>query len=657
MQARTGFVLLVLVLTSCTLTKPVKTGDMAYEFKQYGLAIELLEEEYNKEKNQAIKARKALYLAYSYDMLERYGEALPWYDVADQMYENENSSLELAQSLKKNERYKEASKLFEDMYGKYRTIDYRKQAEICRIADDQMNNLDNYKVKSLPLNSPNSEYSPVYFEDDFIIFSSDRESSTGSKVYKWNDRSYSDLFVADRDGRQVYNFDAVINTENNEGTVAFSKDFQEIFFTRCFSDESRDQHCKLYYSQRPNGFWLEPEALMFYDDNINFAHPCLIENDSVLIFAAKPQGSNNYDLYYSVRLEKGWSEADIMPSKINSSGDEMFPTSYGDTLYFASDGLLGFGGLDIFKTVLNDDGSWSNPENMGWPINSGADDFGLVPKPGYDKNKNIMLEALFSSSRNTGSSTDIFNVIKYNIPDEEVEEELVEETEEEEREYLVYISGEVTENKRENDDPNAAIISRRAVDDGQSTISFGDSSLVYSLDNNGRFLHRVTKDQLHKIRVNTRDHLTREVEVQIPDLEALSSDTTINVAIALDRIIYDQEIIISNIYYDFNRWEIRDDAEAPLDSLADVLKLNNQLDIELASHTDCRGDDDYNLDLSQKRAQSVVDYLVSAQIDSSRLVAKGYGETKLYIDCVCEECTEEEHQANRRTTFKILKPE
>ena len=651
--------LAVCAYLSCTVTKPVKTGDMAFEFKQYALAVELLEEEYNRENNSNVKARKASYLAKSYDILEMYGEALKWYDIADQLIDSEATKNALARALKRNERYKDAVVLYDDLYKRYRDINYRRQAEICRMAHKQVQKQDNFKIELASFNTEYGEYSPVYYQDNFTVFTSDRPGSTGDKVYKWNDRGFSDIYVSDQSGRQVYGFDAILNSEHNEGTPAFSKDFEEIFFTRCYSPENRDQFCKLYYSQKPNGFWLEPEALMFYDDKTNFAHPCLIEQDSVLIFTAKTQGSDNYDLYYAVRVEKGWTEAEIMPSNINSTGDEMFPTSYGDTLYFSSDGHIGFGGLDIFKTYLKEDGSWSDPENMSWPINSGADDFGLVLKPNYEDDENTLLKGMFSSSRNTASSTDVFMISVFEEADieEVVEEEPEEVVSTPKKDYLIYLAGRVVEQIREAGDPNAAVIAKEPIREGVVEIESLRDTSVQNLDLSGRFLKRLSSGGEYVLTARNKEYLSNSITISLPEFSELSGDTTINVELVLDRIVYDTEIILSNIYYDFDRWEIREDAEAPLDSLSSILKLNPQLDIQLASHTDCRGEEDYNLDLSQKRAQSVVDYLIDSGIDSSRMNAVGFGESQMKINCVCEDCTEEDHQANRRTTFKILKPE
>lgn len=644
------------MMLSCTVTKPVKTGEMAFEVKQFELATELLEKEFENTRAETDKARKARLLGLSHDILNNYGEALKWYDVADQYYQSERSSLELARSLKKNERYRDAAQLFAEMHSKYRNQDYRRESVFCQDAIKQQDRINEFKIESFQVNSTASEFSPVVFEENFIIFSSDREESTGNKTYKWNGRSFSDLFVSDRNGRQIYGFDAIINTESNEGTVCFTKDFQEIFFTRCVSSETRDQTCKIYYSQRPNGFWLEPEALMFFDDNTNFGHPCLIEKDSVLIFSAKLPGSDNYDLYYSVRLGMGWSEAELMPASINTTHDEKFPTSYKDTLFFSSNGHIGYGGLDIFSSHLRSDGSWTPAKNAGIPINSGADDFGLIILEDQKTNDNIIAKGMFSSSRNTAMNDDIFNYTHYRIEKEEETEEIaVTEDDAEDKEYLIYLSGRVVENIYENGDPNAEIINTVPIDDALVQIQF-DQDTISEVANNGLFLHKLISDEIHTLVVKSRDHLSKQVKVNIPSFERINSDTTINVEIALDRIVYDKEIVISNVYYDFDKWDIRADAEPALDSLYEVLLLNPQLNIQLASHTDCRGEELYNQDLSRKRAESVVEYLEAKGLDESKFTAVGYGESRPSVDCECLNCTEEQHQANRRTTFTILKP-
>ncbi len=648
-----SIILFLFLVSACTVTKKVKTGEMAYRLKQFPLATDLLEEEYKDENDNRARARKAHLLAKSYDMLHEYGEALQWYDVADQLNYNERSDIELAEALKRNERYTDAAQLFIDVYKRTRDLDYKLQSDLCLEAARNMDKEDNsYVIQPISSNSKYSEYSPVFYQNDFLVFSSDKPASTGGKEYAWTGNTFSDLFVMGIKDRKVYNFDPYINTNANEGTAWFNKSYDEIYFTRCYSEDQRDQYCKLYFSMKPNDFWVEPEALPFFDDKTNYGQPTLIENDSVLIFSVCAEDNKTYDLYYSVRVENGWSEADIMPSSINTEGNEKFPTAYKDTLYFASDGLPGYGGLDIFKTYLRSDGSWSRPENMGIPVNGGADDFGLVVDPNFKSNSNVLSQGYFTSSRNTGFGDDIFFFAQYAKEEEDktdTEEPEVAESEE----YNIYLAGRVVEVQYQNDDPNERITGKSPIEASDINISSPDTLLNLKTDKNGRFLLTLN-DGNYAIKASKKDFLTNSIRQRI-NSQNLTGDTTINVEIALDPIIYNQEIILQNIYYDYDKWDIRDDAKPTLDSLYATLDLNPEISIQLSSHTDCRGEIDYNNILSQKRAQSAVDYLKSKGISEGRLMAKGYGKTRLRDNCNCDDCTDEQHQINRRTTFTILK--
>lgn len=644
------FVILIIAL-SCEVTKPVKNGTMAYEVKQYAVAVELFEEELKNEDNRQEKARKSYLLAKSYDILQRFPEALKWYDIADQLSDNLNATIDLAHALKKNERYKEAEQLFREIYQQSNDRNHLTQAEICRQAVLSISSDPQAIISPFKANSRFSDYSPVYFEDDFIVFSSDREETTGKEIYNWSGNKFHDLFIVNNRGRLPQNFDALINTEANEGAACFSKDFNEIYFTRCTPIEQGGVYCRIFYSQRPNGFWMEPEPMLFFDDNTNFGQPCLIENDSVLIFSASVKGAN-HDLYYSVRLENGWSPAELMPSSINTEGNENFPSAYGDTLFFASDRLPGYGGYDIFRTHLQADGSWSRPVNLGVPVNSGADDFGVAIKDDFKPGNDIVLQGLFSSSRNTGFGDDIFGFTIYKR--EEIEEEPpVVETKK--QKYNIYLSVKVVELLHLNGDPNEEIIDKIPLEDARVKISNVNTSEDLFTDAKGRAITRLEEGENYTVLASLVDYLNDSEKVSTTFVDSLSADTTINIELGLDKIVYDKEIVLNNIYYDFEKWDIRPDARPTLDSLSQLLNDNPQLDIQLSSHTDCRGDDMFNANLSQKRAQSAVDYLIANGVEADKLTAKGYGETTPAVDCECSECTEEEHQINRRTTFKILK--
>lgn len=637
------------------MTKKVKTGEMAYERKQYALAVELLEKEFKSVEDKKLQSRKAYLLAKSYDILNESGEAMLWFEKAHKLNYAPHSDIDLAYSYKRNEKYGEAAQLFQEVYKKTKDNKYRKEIELCKNAIQKLDEKDNFQIKQFSSNSKYADYSIAFFENDFLVFTSDRDSDSKSDEYKWTGNAFSDLYISNSRGRNPLPFDATINTDANEGAACFSKDFSEIFFTRCISTDQRDQYCKIYYSQKPNGFWLEPEALPFFNDKTNFGQPALIENDSVLIFTVTQEGATNSDLYYSEKVGGGWSEAALMPSSINTSGDEKFPTSFGDTLYFSSDYHPGYGGYDIFKTYLKPDGSWSRPQNLGIPLNSGADDFGLVINPNFKPTSSIEIQGYFTSSRNTGFNDDIFFFSKFpnvDIDDDKEKEDKEEVVEEED--FLINVAGRVVEVKHEDDDPNKKIVGKEALPNSTITIGFDGEEIEIRSNRNGRFLQELKLRKDYKLTARKKDYLTNGESVST-QFESLTSDTTINIEIALEKIVYDKEIVLNDIYYDFDKSDIRDDAKPTLDSLSDLMKLNPDLRIQLSSHTDCQGEYEYNENLSQQRAQSAVNYMISNGISVSKLKAKGYGESIPSIPCPCDKCTEDQHQANRRTTFKILR--
>ena len=623
---------------------------MAYERKQFALATELLKEEFEKSQDKKVQARKAFLLAKSYDILQQQGEALQWYSKADKLSYRSTSDIDLAYAMKRNERYADAANLFADIFRKTRDQKYNRESSFCKEAAVKMVEKDNFQIERFASNSKYSDYAPTFYENDFLVFTSDRGGNTNIGDYKWNGHAFSDIYITNLRGRNPMLFDGTINSEASEGVVCFSKDFSEMFFTRCYSDERRDQTCKIYYSRRPNGFWLEPEALPFFGEEVNYGQATLVENDSVLIFSVRLKNEANHDLYYSERVEGGWSEATIMPSYINTQGDESFPTAFGDTLYFSSDTHMGFGGLDIFKTYLKN-GKWTRPENMGMPLNSGADDFGLVINPSFQPTASIEIQGYFSSSRNTGFNDDIFFFSKFPeaLDPEEAEDPIVEEDN-----YLIYLSGRIVEVQHEDKDPNKKITGKKALKGSQIEISSGDTLISLKSDKNGRFLIQIDPYENYDVKASKKDFLSSQLE-SIGIFKKMDQDTTINIELNLEKIVYNKEINLNNIYYDFEKWDIRDDAKPTLDTLANLLKLNTGLKIQLSSHTDCRGEFAYNEELSQKRAQSAVDYILTKGIAKARLRAKGYGESSPQIPCPCDSCSEEDHQTNRRTTFKILK--
>ncbi len=643
----------LLLIAACQVTKKVKDGDTAYQLKQYSVAVDMLEKEYEKAGSKDERLRKSLYLAKSYDYLQNHAASVEWYEKANKIDPKLQVRSDLAEAFKKNDQYEKAYEIYSKLYKETRELDWSQKAQFCRQAIIQLSEVKNYNITTFSANTAYNEYSPFYLDAEHIVFTSDREGSTGGDTYKWTGNSFSDIYVTNIHGRNVVNFDAILNSDANEGTPCLSIDRDEIYFTRCESLNLRDQHCRIYFSNRPNGFWMEPEPLMFFGEDTNFAHPCLLEQDSVLVFTAAPVNSDGtYDLYYSVRVEGGWSEAELMPSSINSLGDEKFPTAYQDTLFFSSDELPGYGGLDIFKTYLKPDGSWSIPQNVGVPINSGGDDFGLVVDPARPFPRDIVLQGYISSTRTHGNGDDIFFFTQYKEKPEDKPQEDI--TDEDVVSRDVYISVRVVEVQYENNDPNGRIIGKEPLNDVVLSVKYLDDNDQVTTDKNGRYTAQALSQASYTITATKDGYLTdaKTLSTRIPPL--MKNDTTINLEIPLEKIRYDAEIVLESIYYDYNKWDIRKDAKPSLDTLKNLLLLNPSLNIELASHTDCRGEDDYNEYLSQKRAQSAVQYLEQSGITPNRLTARGYGELKPSINCNCDDCSEDQHQANRRTTFRIL---
>ncbi len=648
-------VMSIMTLFSCTFTKSIKTGEQAFERKQYSVAINLLEKEYTKTSSQQQKARTAYLIGQSYLKIQDYNEAEKWASTAIDLAYGVEAMLLYAKTLKHLESYDEAI----DVYRQIANITQRKQEidreiAICNFAKSLKNNPKEIKIDRLNQNSTVSEYAPVIYDNQFLVFTSERKEATGSGIYKWSGEKFSDLFVMIKSGSDIRNFDNVINTEANEGSACFTKDMNTMYFTRCSSDNNSDAYCKLMVSYKVDGSWTEAEVLPFVMDKVNYGQPALFEHDEVLLFVADLEApGGNTDIYYSeIRNDGSYSQPEKLVAHINSPGNEKFPTTDVDTLYFSSDYWPGMGGYDIFKVYLNPDGSWSQPENLGAPINSGGDDFSFIvdrvakPKPG------VVKEGFFVSSRNGDFKDDIYKF-----------QELVPKPKEPEQPILVKNNVFLTVNTytyeyKIADDPNSGVY--RNLPLGNCLINIEDESgrrlVSNQTDGNGFFVTEIPEKMALKVIAAKAGYLNAVQNVSTYNLffDTLSRSTTINLSLILNKIYEDKEIILDNIYYDYDKWDIKDEAKPALDYLAGLMKDNPQIKIQLSSHTDCRGDDAYNLELSQKRAQSVVDYLIEKGISSLRLIPKGYGETMRIEICICEKCTEKQHQINRRTTFKIV---
>ncbi len=651
-----------LIFEGCSFGKKIKDGETAFERKQYSVAIGMLQDEYTNAENERMRARTAYLLGMSYSYLEENSLSVEWLGKAvDNNYGNE-ALLNLAQSYKKEGKYQasiDIYNLLKNSSNNKRQIE-REIYVIREVAKWANESEEGVKVELMNDNSGFSEYSPVLLDKNFLVFTSDRGESTGGENYKWSGNKHSDLFVMLKNGSDIKRFDAGINSDANEGAACFTEDGLEIIFTRCEERNGDDGYCKLMYSERFSGVWSEPIVVPIQKEGINYGQPTFIENDSVLVFSAKMEdGTGGHDLYYSQRIlnEDGsfyWGDAYLFPPTINSQGNEMFPSGDGDTLYFSSDYFAGLGGLDIFKTWIQPNGEWAPPQNLKKPINSSFDDFGYIIDYESKLRGDEIQKGFFTSSRAGYGKEDLYKYERNRVvgapPEDDPEEEETVDVE-------IYLAGKTKEIEyKDSNDPNSGIIGKGNLDECYITISDGqDSENIYS-DDNGQFIVQLKKGKDYSIKASKVGYLNAFEKVSTKNLnvEKGKLSTTINIELVLNRIFANVEIRLENIYYNFNKSDIRSDAEPTLDSLSQLLIQNPQINIQLSSHTDCRGDDEYNLILSQKRAESAVAYMSRKGVSKSRMTAKGYGVTALSINCNCDDCTEEEHQVNRRTTFKIL---
>ncbi|MBK7870180.1 MAG: OmpA family protein [Saprospiraceae bacterium] len=651
--------LIGVLIASCTYTQKIRDGKTAFEQKQYSVAVKMLQKEYDKAKTRVERGKLALLIGESYKELNKSEESIRWYQIAYDNQAGVDALKEKAYALKRGEQYKEAMQAFKELGIEIGSpYEYRREINACEIAQGWKDALQyaEYRVDLMEFNTKDADYAPVLYKDNNLVFTSDRSTSTGEEVYNWTGNKFSDLFLVDLSSNNVKPFDLQLNTENNEGTAVFNKAFTEMYFTRCFGGKREDAFCKIMVSEWQNGTWSAPRVLDFVQPNINYGHPSISADGKELYFACNSlDGWGGYDIYVSERSLEGWGEPKILSRSINTIGNEKFPYIDGDTLYFSSDFHPGMGGLDIFRTYKMGNGNWAPPFNLKPPINSGGDDFGFVVDYQAKTSNEILQIGYFTSTRMDGLGNDDIYQFEKIIPPPKPVVQIPEQPKQVEAKMIldVYVLEKIYEDPS---NPNSRVLGRKPLPEakiemqvGKETKTFstaGEEPVTIELNENLDYNFLASKENyLNNIAKFTTKGIGKDPNNPVQHFE---------VEIVLDKILLDKEIRLENIYYDLDKWDIRDDAKPTLDALAESLGLNPQIRIQLSSHTDCRASDTYNETLSQRRAQSAVDYLISKGIDASRLVAKGYGETQPEVSCICTRCSEEEHQQNRRTTFKII---
>jgi len=638
---------------------------MAYERKQYFVATDMLSKQFAKSKSRVERGQLAFLLGRSWTAMGESEKAIEWYKKAYDNAYGEEALIQQAFALKMNEQYEEAAEAFKAVgLETGDPITFRKEVSACIIAAEWKNTSNaerSFDIESSIINTSASEYAPVFYNTD-LVFTSDRDDADGDATYNWTGRAFSDIFV--KEDNSIKAIDGPFNTKHNDGTISYNSDLNYAVFTRCFTPTSEDQFCQLLESRLENGNWTVPQLLPFLEDGVNYGQPSVSESGDVIYFSSNhPDGWGGMDIYRVSKDGEEWNDPVILPLRLNTIEDEQFPFARKDTLYFASSGHGGMGGLDIYKTYVRSNGEWAPVENLKYPINSGGDDFGFIIRSTRQSGK--LSEGYFSSNRKDGKGgDDIYSFTEKVaiIPEPEVvvaekpeEEVIIEEVESTEKKYklLGYVT---TDLYTDTNDPKTKIPkSVTPVAMAKVTINYSGQPIIVTTDSKGYFEQMIDTDGLYKISASADGYFNNTVDRNITFKENTgASEQLFKVQIKLDRIFKNVEINLDNIYYDLDKANIREDAKPTLLDLAAVLKENPQIRIQLSSHTDCRGPVTYNQNLSQRRAQSAVDYLISQGISPDRLQAKGYGASRPADICVCNECSEDQHQANRRTTFKII---
>ncbi|MCH7414862.1 OmpA family protein [Belliella sp. R4-6] len=634
-----SFIFIIFIgLLGVSCTSLFKKGQKQFSSGEYQYAIstfsKVLEKDPdNKEAN--------FYVAESYRLSNRIEKSSAYYEKLveeDGTFEN---YYRLGQSYRNQGRSDEALEAF-------------KQAKGLTLEDGNLNELDReisnlQKIDQIEdywpyielenftlLNTPGPDYAPIVNEG-FFYFTSSRQA-TG--IYSATGVPYTKLFRTRADGIKVdvQNIQALPEFKNeeglNQGSIAISPDGNTIIYARGNSTSSKDlPDVHLFASYFRGGGFTQPIWMPLNEDEFWWnSTPAFSPDGSELYFASnRPGGYGGIDLYKATKLANGdFGNPVNLGPQINTSGNEMFPRMMSDgKFFFASDGHPGFGKLDLFVAEPSEDGLVI--KNLGPKINSVADDFGIYftryPQDGF-----------ITSNREGGQGDDDIYYFEDKTPKPKV--------------VNVFLN--VT-TKEKKDDGTEEILpqTRVALYDSANKMTGGDFT-----NQNGRVRFTLAPDQNFSMIASKSGYFSKSITYDTrgktprqEDLIQEVTNITLDTTIVLDALILEKSIVLDNIYYDLDKADIRPDAAEELDKLVTILKDNPTISIELSSHTDARATDAYNDALSQRRAESAVAYIVSKGIDAERLVAKGYGKRQLIIT---NATTEEEHQVNRRTEFKVI---
>ena len=721
-QIALGLILIGISISVQGQSSKYKRAEKAYNRLAYLEALEGFLDLVEKPGYEYLASKRA---ADIYRLTDRPKQAEPFYKAIVNMVEAQPEDfLHFSLVLKSNQKYAEAEKWL----NKYSDKTGNRPGELNQPLKNYVNDLKadslNFQISLASFNSPLADFSPAFYGDKLLFISDRKDKAAIKRTYSWNNHPFLDLYIADISsgtGESVSKlFPGKINSKYHEGPVSFTPTGDTLFFTRnnYFRKKSKRSstgysNLKIFYRVKTEEGWSKEMDIPINSDEFSTGHPAVSPDGKFLYFVSdRPGGAGQSDIYrVTIQDSISWFPENLGP-KINTSENEMFPfISTDNQLYFASNGHAGLGGLDVFKA---DPSGTEVPINLGYPLNSSGDDFGLILD-------STQVNGYFSSNRPGGKGSDDIYKVSFNSKIQSA----------------FFVKGSVTSMEDGLPITNARV-----------KLLNGSGSVIedVKVNKNGNYKFKVGLEKAYKFQVSAKEYADQTADLSTRGLEGSSSitrdfilvkpeklvgygevyeagtrmiipgvilklanettgekqflETDINgfvevglkpnstyrltfekgqyfsktlsfetgsnpsgrfnlgevMDMGLTRFEIGKAIRLENIYYDLGRSEIRTDAARELDKLVKLLAENPTIEIELSSHTDARGSDAFNLSLSDKRAKSARNYIISQGIPSFRVEGKGYGETQLVNKCNNGvQCSEFEHQQNRRTEFKVTK--
>jgi len=643
-----------MLLTGCGAEQALKKGDKFYALGEYYDASTKYRKAYSqtpaKERQQ--RGKIALKMAECYRRINYTQKAIAAYNNVIRYKQADSlTQLRLGQQLMKNANYKEAAKAFQTFLD---SADIQQQKEYIQLARNGLRSAQKaqqwkeegsaYTVKRENFfNSRRADYSPMLYGDqyDMLFFTSTRNQAKGDELSGITGTKNADIFFSQKDDKGKWQKPEVIDTELNsdgdEGACSFSPDGRTMYLTQCKTDPSYPRYANIATSNRSDAAWSKATELKLTRDTLSaYAHPAVSPDGQWLYFTSDmPGGMGGYDIWRVRLTTSGVGGVENLGALINTPGDEQFPTfrPNGD-LYFSSNGHEGMGGLDIF--IAHPDSTGWTLEHPGYPLNSQGDDFGMTFEGLHNK-------GFFSSNRGDGKGWD--HIYSFYNP-----------------EIIQTVKGWVYE-KDGYELPQALVY----------MVGNDGTNLKLSVKGDGSFTHQIKPGVDYVFLGTCKGFLNHQEHLKVEPVEE-SEEYVLQFPLAS----ITAPVLIDNIHYDFDKATLRPESTEALDQLVELLNENPNVTIELSAHADYRGSASYNKRLSQRRAESVVQYLIEHGISADRLTPVGYGKekpktirrkltekypflkendilTEEFIKKLDEEQQEICNQLNRRTEFTVLR--